>query len=648
MLRSWPLCSAGRPDWAALTIVLLACFVEHAAAQAPVNDVISWPAGLLLLATVLYAALGSSSDQLWAIEPSIGVFLAEGLPHIALPLVQKWEWHAPVCHFIPRVRRATGHSNFWLRSEEISAIARKEALEKSAAILPCLWHGDHGTVDWGRWGRTPHGLVYPLQPLPSAKESESSSKPERPPTAREFLLFAAIGYHLRERGQVDVKDGGTLVFSTAGMRSDAAIDVDNEEAALIVVVSYMLRRPAFQRRLKHKVLPQEEHVEVEMEDLDLDAPACAIDFHSYAPPEAAIRPSLRELVTAYMHVLHHIKSKAPAPVLPFGHIAYIHCGRTLWTAILGGALLDTGRLTIQNIPSLELAYMRGSIDGMYLGRVEEVLKQLQPIAADPDAFNEVVFSGGLERVTALPFFLAGLAGQALICYFLSVGTTAGVWTSVALSNSLLNGRLPDLHSMWCGKRSDSKQPGFKMYVPGSRNLMCIATLNRSPPAHEAFRPGFLLNITGIVAASLGAIFQQPTRRTLGFGESTAAPAWVLYTAVGMGLAVSALPSWIALREMLVEKGWRPQQNAPAQLLVFSTVLGSIAVAALAVVFQLQELNKLWPILDALTFVSGFPLGMMENGWMFGVDENTLHLCLLNRWVMGAIASALGSGSRATV
>jgi len=34
--------------------------------------------------------------------------------------------------------------------------------------------------------------------------------------------------------------------------------------------------------------------------------------------------------------------------------------------------------------------------------------------------------------------------------------------------------------------------------------------------------------------------------------------------------------------------------------------------------------------------------MIENGRFFSADDNMLHLVLLNRWMMGAVASALGS------
>ncbi|KAH7103653.1 hypothetical protein BKA62DRAFT_696051, partial [Auriculariales sp. MPI-PUGE-AT-0066] len=596
----------GRSNLISVSVVFLAYFVKHAAAQAPINDLISWPPGLLLLATVLYASLGKTADQLWPIEPSVGVFLADGLPHIALPLAHEIDWEPSACHFIPRVRRATGFSNVWLPADKILAPAREEALAKCLAALPCIWHGDPGIVDWGRWRATTHGLVYPLQPLPSA---EPALVTERLPTAEELLLFAAIGYHLNEPGQVDIKEGGSLIFSTAGMRSDAIIDVDNEDAALVVVVSYMLRRPAFERHLKYTTLDGEDHVEVQVEDLVLDAPAFGIDFGSFASFDAILKPSLRELVAAYLQVLCYIRSRRSLPAtLPTGHITYFHYKRTLWAAILGGALLDSGRLTIQNIPFMQ-PNMLDSINEVYLSRVEEVLRQLDPIATDSNAFNELSFGGGLQRVSAWPFFLAGLAGQASICYFLSIGTTAGVWTTVALSNSLLGGLLTDLHSRWCGRRANSQQPGVKLYVPGSKQIMCIATLNRSPPAHEKLRPGALLNVVGIVAASLGAVFQQSTRLALGFGKAQLAPPWVMYTAVVLGLTISIVVVSITWGEMNAHKSWCRPQSRPEQLLVGSTVCASIVVSGIAVFFQLRGLNRLWPILDMLTFVSGIPLGM---------------------------------------
>ncbi|KAJ3875171.1 hypothetical protein F5051DRAFT_414851 [Lentinula edodes] len=49
-------------------------FARTVLAQVLVNDVVSWPLGLFLLASILYAALGTSPDRLCEIEPSSGIF----------------------------------------------------------------------------------------------------------------------------------------------------------------------------------------------------------------------------------------------------------------------------------------------------------------------------------------------------------------------------------------------------------------------------------------------------------------------------------------------------------------------------------------------------------------------------------------------
>ena len=53
-----------------ITTAVIALSLPLVFAQAPVNDVVSWPPGLLLLATVLYATLGTSPHELWEIEPN--------------------------------------------------------------------------------------------------------------------------------------------------------------------------------------------------------------------------------------------------------------------------------------------------------------------------------------------------------------------------------------------------------------------------------------------------------------------------------------------------------------------------------------------------------------------------------------------------
>ncbi|KAH7874426.1 uncharacterized protein C8R40DRAFT_1237865 [Lentinula edodes] len=54
-------------------------FARTVLAQVLVNDVVSWPLGLFLLASILYAALGTSPDRLWEIDLSSGIFRAGSL-----------------------------------------------------------------------------------------------------------------------------------------------------------------------------------------------------------------------------------------------------------------------------------------------------------------------------------------------------------------------------------------------------------------------------------------------------------------------------------------------------------------------------------------------------------------------------------------
>ncbi|KAJ3933503.1 MAG: hypothetical protein NXY57DRAFT_878936, partial [Lentinula lateritia] len=136
-------------------------------AQAPVNDVVSWPSGLLLLASILYAALGTSPDRLWEIEPSSGIFLFSGLPKISIPLMQRVTWTSNACHFVPGVRSANGVSNFWIRAENVTASARAEALQKALSLLHCVsWDIRAEAVrelklDAKIWKLSPEGLIYP-------------------------------------------------------------------------------------------------------------------------------------------------------------------------------------------------------------------------------------------------------------------------------------------------------------------------------------------------------------------------------------------------------------------------------------------------------------------------------------------------------
>ena len=240
-----------------------------------------------------------------------------------------------------------------------------------------------------------------------------------------------------------------------------------------------------------------------------------------------------------------------------------------------------------------------------------------------------------------------------MCYFLSVGTSAGVWTSVALANSLYAGRLTDLHSIYYGKgkslvQTGNDQPGMKMYLPGSasKEIMVIATFDRSTPKEDSgLRSGFFMSIFGVVAAIFGAIFQERTRIALSFGPTTPTPPWVVYTSVSLCIGTTLLVLSMLIAQQLHEKTWSDDSEFPTRLMTYSTFPSSIAICTLAVTFRLKGWGHLWPILDAITFLSGFPLGMIENGRLFAADDNMLHLVLLNRWMMGAVASSLGSSFR---
>lgn len=89
-----------------------------------------------------------------------------------------------------------------------------------------------------------------------------------------------------------------------------------------------------------------------------------------------------------------------------------------------------------------------------------------------------------------------------------------------------------------------------------------------------------------------------------------------------------------------ERTWWDASQVLMRWTVYTTILVPFAVSGLAVLQS--NLTKYWPVLDALTWLSGLPLGMVENGRLFSADSITSHLVLLNRWMMGAVASAVGS------
>ncbi|KAF8832845.1 hypothetical protein HHX47_DHR1001864 [Lentinula edodes] len=517
-------------------------------AQAPVNDVVSWPSGLLLLASILYAALGTSPDRLWEIEPSSGIFLFSGLPKISIPLMQRVTWASNACHFVPGVRSANGVSNFWIRAENVTASARAEALQKALSLLQCVsWDIRTEAVrelklDTKIWKLSPEGLIYPTSQVafrPNAKPLISTPDIKLPslsiPLAWDFLLFAAIEYHAIQHWVVEVRRK-EHIFSTYGMPFYSVVNVDSEEDALVVVAAQMVRRPHGQSSLRARAReimdPQTEHFFLDLDAIDLDVPICSIDFHAYAPEH-------------------------------------------------------NGRMTFINLPETR-ANWKVSADHAYLTRVESVLAQLESVANTPAFESTVTGAGGISRGTAMPFLVAGLIGQMIICYFLSVGTSAG---------------------------------------------------------EGLLRQGFLLNILGLTTAVLGAIFQSQTRDALGFSPFTPTPSWVVYTSIALCVGTSAFIVLMLVLQYIREKTWTEDAMFPTRVMAYTTLSASLIVVALAILFRVRNMPELWPILDALTWISGLPLGTIENGRLFSVDDNILHLVLLNRWMMGAVASAVGSSGR---
>jgi len=629
----------------AAATVLIASLLPQVMAQAPVNDVIAWPPGLLLLATVLYAALGAAPDTLWDIEPAIGILMGSGLSFFAIPTMQRVVWVTNACHFVPRIRTAYGVSNFWVRSDQVSPVARADAMKAALDVMsPVAYEplegGGSYIFDPSRWKVTDAGLLQGIDDGPPKAPDTTEL-----PLARHFLHFAAIHYHAFWEWDVQIMARDKLLFSTRDSEGGTVFDVDSVASALPIVAAQMVRRPYSQSVLRGRALhqpgsPDSDVYILDIEHINRDDLICTIDFHSYAPDSAKVAASLNELAYAYYRVVQYLKHQSTITPTPAGLAARVLVGEPLWLAILGGALLDHGRLTIQNLPG-RWSIHSASADEAYVRRVEAILNEVKPYARSRK-FEDIVYSGGNSRRAAFPFFLTGLLGQVLICYFLAVGTTAGIWTTVALANSLFAGKLSDLHSMYWGKTASTEESGMKMYVPGTKVLMAIATFDRTTPRQGNLRPGFLLNLLGLVAAILGSIFQTKTRTALGFAQFRASPPWVVYTSIVLTTGISFLITVTLILQQLRERTWNNDSELPTRWLVYSTIPCSLIISGLALYFQLGGQAKLWPVLDVITWFSGFPVGMLENGRMISADHSTVHMVLVNRWLMGAVASAVGS------
>ncbi|CAL1697358.1 unnamed protein product [Somion occarium] len=588
-------------------------------------------------------------------EPTTGLFIGSGLPFFSLPTMRKVTWVSPACHFISDIRTASGISNFWVRANEVSQNVRSLCLESALKDIPPAYPAtpnvsiDESVWKVNEWGllerRSLAGKPIPRSPLPSPSESKLSGKPSIP-SAHDFLLFAAIDYHVFREWTVHIVRKKQRVFSTEGSGHHCVFDVSSEEDAMPIVAAQIVHRPTSQSNLR----PFSEFKGTSEDDLSpytleidrfwkSDAPVCHIDFHSYAPREHSTKASLRELAGAYFRVVQYLKQDKYRCMV--GEVAQISVGQSLWIAILGGALLDKGRTSFQNLPGRRIL-KSVSADEAYQDRVEAVLKEIEP-CVNKQVFDDMVFSGGVSRAPAMPLLVTGLVGQILVCYFLAVDTSAGVWTSVALSNSLFAGKLTDLHTLYFGKTHDTAEPGMKMRLPSNPSqLMVIATLDRSAPSERKLRPGFLLNLLGLIGATLGTVFQNQTRDALGFAPFEPCRPWVVYTAAGISLSAASLVLLMLFNQQRRSRDWFNQSEFPTRIAVYSTLTTALGISVLTIVFRLRGLTRFWPILDVLTWISGLPLGAIENGRMISIDRNMLHLLLTLRWLMGAMASAMGS------
>lgn len=565
--------------------------------------------------------------------------MGSGLPWISIPTMQQVAWIANACHFVPDIRKAYGSSNIWIPSESVSQSARAEAFNKAlAALSPVVYEPSNYIIDNTLWTVNSAGLFEVATPA-----SRSSSRVDIPisPSARDFLLFAAIHYHAFWEWEVQVRWKGELAFTTRGTDSHALFDVDSETMALPIVVAQLVRRPHAQSPLRGIAHREGDHeygpYAISLDSLSRIDPVCAIDFHSYAKESSKVSASLNELAGAYYRVIQYIKhSDPPVP----GLTAHIQVGQTLWIAILGGVVLDTGRLTIQNLPG-GWGVKDTSPDEAYLSRITAILNALKPYAKQTSFFN-YVFSGGSTRQMAFVFLGLGLLVQAAICFLLSAVSTAGVWMSVALANTLMIDKLLDFHSLYWGKTAGSDQPGMKMYLPGSKELMAIATFDRTGPREGPLRPGIFLNLVGMAASALGVIFKEETRHGLGLTQNHPLPSTLAYISMFLCMSLSLLIGITIYLQQRRERTWANNSQLPTRWMVYATLSCSIAIAGLGFFLHKKQLTWLWPILDSLVWVSGLPLGMLENSRMSSGDESTIQMILVNRWLMGLVASTVRS------
>ncbi len=266
--------------------------------------------------------------------------------------MRRVNWVSSACHFVPGIRSAYGQSNFWVRSNDITANARAQALERVLSQLKCVTYKPVETpLDTAMWSLTSAGMIKKAISISDGPSYAYEAKCPLP-TGRDFLLFAAIDYHAFREWEVQIYMKELLVFSTKNMPPSSIIDVNNEEEAIQVVAAQMVRRPHSQSPLRGMAEKINDHEYgpyiLDLETLNRNVPVCAIDFHSYAPEEHKVSATLSELARSYFRVVTYIKNNSPPGIGLSGQVARIEVGQTLWISILGGAIFDTGRVTIQN------------------------------------------------------------------------------------------------------------------------------------------------------------------------------------------------------------------------------------------------------------------------------------------------------------
>ncbi|KAF9010585.1 hypothetical protein BDQ17DRAFT_1346474 [Cyathus striatus] len=571
----------------------------------------NWPTGLLLLAFILYFGLGLDPEALWSVDPSIGLLMGAGLPTFSIPAMRRVSWVAKACHFVPNIRFSSGRANFWVPSDAISASARLEAFDRTLNVLsPIVYESAEFQVDENIWKINKHGL---LEPIYSVRSSFTYSPDASPYDPRLW--------------EVRVRWKGEIAFSTNGTDAKSLFDVQSESAALPIVAAKLVRRPHSQSSLRAAALNEGDHKNgpytLMLDSLSVTDPASSIDFHSYSADSSKVAASLTEFARAYYRVIQYIKqSSAP---LGRGLIAHVQVGQTLWIAILGGVTLDRGRLTIQNLPG-RWAVRNISSDEAYISRISAILELIRTYARKT-SFFDLVYSGGSSRRPSMIFLVAGILIQAALCFVLSISTSAGVWTSVSLANVIMLNKLTDWHSMYWGKTAGTDQPGMKMYVPGRTELLAIATFDRTSPREGAFAPGTLLNVTGMLASTLGVVFQDILRSLLGLPRWQPPTVGIFYAALSLAFGTTVFIVVIVCIQQKRERTWNDDSEFPLRCMVYSTLCCSLSVTLLSWIFVKWQLFRLWPLLEIVVWLSGIPFGILENGRM---------IMLFSRWISGSM------------